>query len=475
MLGLFGSLNMGRRSLQTQQQGIEVTGHNLANANNPAYARQRARIETAPTIANSTGVIGTGTQVAGVEQLRNSLVDRQIARETSVGGYWQTRHEALTSMQSGLGQEIDRHAAGPEGAAAAQGSGRQQGIAEGLQKFFGALQNLSTDPTSMAERQILLQEASSLATKFNNTAGRLDQLNSAINSSVTEDVSQANLLLTGVAKLNDQITTAEITSKGIANDLRDLRQSKLEELSKIMRFDSTEDATGSVNISVGGVLLVTKNSVTESLEAYDPGNGQLMVRANPSTTPLNLVGGRLQGSIETRDGSLATLQADIDSLAERLVNQVNGVHAAGFSLTGTTGENFFTGTDAASIGVSAVLTNNPGRVQASGVAGANGNNDVVRQMAQLADAPQSTLSGLTFSQSFSRTVSALGQELATADAQLNDQEAVEGMLKRQRDSFSGVSIDEEMTEMVKYQRAYQASARFINTIDQMLQTVVSLK
>lgn len=475
MLGLFGSLNMGRRSLQAQQQGVEVTGHNLANANNPAYARQRARIESASPLNSAIGSQGVGADVTAIEQLRNSLVDRQIAAEISTGGYWQSRQQALTSMESGLGQEIDRHASGPEGSAAANGVGRQQGIAEGMQQFFAALQSVSTDPSSMAERQILLQDAGSLATKFNLTDQRLSELNSALNAAVNEDVETANQFLTEVARLNDRIATAEVMSSGIANDLRDLRQEKLESLSEIMRFDSNEDATGAVHISLGGALLVTQNSVADTLQAYDAGGGQLLVQATTAGTPITTPGGRLQGTIETRDGSLAALRSEVDNLAGQLITGINAAHGTGYNLSGTNGNAFFTGTDAATINVNSALTANPALVQAGGVAGAVGDNQAVLAMAQLADAPQASLGNLTFSQSFARTVSALGQELSTSNAQLSDQEAVEAMLKRQRDSFSGVSIDEEMTELMKFQRAYQASAKFINTIDQMLQTVMSLK
>ena len=121
------------------------------------------------------------------------------------------------------------------------------------------------------------------------------------------------------------------------------------------------------------------------------------------------------------------------------------------------------------------LLDNPRLVQASAISGASGNNEVAMQMARLADVPQDALGGLNFSQSFARTAAGLGQELANAMSQSSDQQAVERMLKRQRDSVSGVSLDEEMADLVKYQRAYQASAKLITTIDQMLQTVIALK
>ncbi|MFT4692360.1 MAG: flagellar hook-associated protein 1 FlgK [Limisphaerales bacterium] len=474
MLGLFGSLNMGRRSLQAQQQSLEVVGHNLANASNPAYARQRARVETSTTLPSNIGIQGTGVNVTMIEQIRSSLIDRQVATEVSTAAYWENRQSTLTSMEGALGQEIDRHASGAEGAAAALGIGGQQGIAEGIQKFFAALQSVSTDPTSMAERQILLQQSAALAEKFNNTSDRLVSLNTGVNDALSDHVSQANTLLGSIARLNDQITTAEVVTTGKANDLRDLRQQKVEELSELLRAETTESATGAIDVSVGGVLLVSANSQFETLTTHDPGDGQLVLRASGGTV-ITTPGGNIQGDIDTRDGTLATLRRDIDTLASELISQVNSIHSTGYGLSGGTGQDFFTGTGAGDIGVNTVLTNNPGSIQASAENGAIGNNEIVLRLSQLADAPQSALSNQTFSESFSRTVSGLGQELANANAQVSDNAAVKSMLLRQRDSLSGVSVDEEMTDLVKFQRAYQASAKFINTIDEMLQTILSLK
>jgi flagellar hook-associated protein 1 len=474
MLGLFGSLNMGRHSLQAHQQGIEVTGHNLANVNNPAYARQRTRLETATPLSTHAGIQGTGVDVGSIAQLRNAFLDRQIAEELSTGGYWQARNDSLELMQSTLGQTIDRHSVRAEGAAAAD-IGGQQGIADGIQDFFGAVQTLTTEPASMAQRQVLLQRAISMASRFNETSERLTGLNAKLNELVTEKVGESTRLLEGIASLNDQIATAEVISSGPANDLRDIRQGKLEELAGLVSYIATEDTVGAVNISVGGVLLVTGERVTETLEAYDPGDGQLGIRAKNSGENVSSLGGSLDGVIESRNGPLADLRSDLDTLAGELIGKINGIHAAGFGLGGGTGEPFFVGSVAVDMAINSRLLDNPRLVQASAISGASGNNEVAMQMARLADVPQDALGGLNFSQSFARTAAGLGQELANAMSQSSDQQAVERMLKRQRDSVSGVSLDEEMADLVKYQRAYQASAKLITTIDQMLQTVIALK
>ncbi len=169
------------------------------------------------------------------------------------------------------------------------------------------------------------------------------------------------------------------------------------------------------------------------------------------------------------------MQTQIDTLAGTLISEVNAVHAGGYGLTGTTGEDFFTGTDASDIAMNAALVNSPSMIQASGVAGAVGDNSVMVQMAQLADKAHAGLTNQTFLESYSQSVAALGQALNGTNTQLANQQIVESMLLRQRDAVSGVSLDEEMTDLIKFQRGFEASAKLITTIDEMLETVLNLK
>ncbi len=475
MLGLLGALNMGSRSLQAQQTGIEVAGLNLANVNNPNYARQRVTLETALSVPTALGIQDSGVTITGISQIRDSLLDQQITTEISVGGYWKTRQETLESTQANLGQMIDRHSSGPEGAAAASGTGAQQGISEGLQDLFNGFQSLSTDPAALAERQVLLQKSSSMASKFNQTSDRLDELATSLDANLSENVTEANRLLGVIANLNDQISTLEVQTEGTANRLRDIRQARLEELADYVDYSYSFDTNANANITIGGVAMVTGKNVSDTMEVYDAGGGQMLVRAATAGTALTLTGGSIHGTIDTRDTSLANLRSDMDSLAALLISEVNTAHAAGFSLTGSTGANYFTGTDSSDIAVNTALINDPRLIQTSGVSGEIGNNTVAVQLALLANKRHASLSSQTFSEFYNASIATMGQDLASATAQVTDQDAVQDMLVRQRDSISGVSLDEEMTDLVKFQRAFQASARFINTVDELMEVVISLK
>jgi flagellar hook-associated protein 1 FlgK len=478
MLGLFSTLNLGARSLQTQQQAVEVAGQNLANVNNTAYARQRVQIQTSATVDTNVGPQGTGANVVAIQQLRDALVDRQIQNETSVGGYWVAQQSALQYAQASLGEQLDRSATGAEGAAASGGASALHGLSSELSNLFSAFQSVSASPDSTTNRQQLLGQAQTLATRFNQIDQRLSDVAHSLNGSLSSDVDSVNQLLANIDGLNRQIVATEGATGGTANDLRDLRQKYLEDLAKLGNIDTSVETDGTVNISIGGQLLVSGTQDLDTLQTFDAGGGQLLVRtasSGPSGASLALTGGSMSGTIDVRDGALAALRNSVNGLATQLINEVNTLHAAGRSLTGSTGLNFFTGTDAATIRLNAALVNNPELIQASGVSGASGDNQTALALAQLANARISALGNQTFTESYSQTVAELGQALATANSQSSDQKLVQKMLQQQRDSISGVSLDEEMSNLVTFQRAYEASAKLMSIVDQMLATVIGMK
>ena len=172
---------------------------------------------------------------------------------------------------------------------------------------------------------------------------------------------------------------------------------------------------------------------------------------------------------------MATLSSNLNTLATQLINTVNGVYKSGYSLTGSTKALFFSGSDASNIGVDQDLVNNPALFQASGVQGDTGDNTIVLQMAQLANQPNAGLNNETFSQSYDGTVAELGQSLSSANNEVSDQETVQQMLQQQRSAISGVSLVEEMGNLSTYQNAYEASAHLMTTVDEMLQTLLSIQ
>lgn len=470
MLGFFGALDMGARSLRTQRQGLEVAGQNLANVNNPAYARQRLLVQTSLPLSSALGSQGTGVEAAAIQQIRNTLLDRQIQGELSVGSYLNAQQDAMRSLQRGLGENFDAQVLD-----ATSSDNANSGLSGGLSKFFSALHDLSASPASTTARQNVIAAAGHLAARFNAADQRIGALTGELNSSVEDGVKAANGLLSSIAQLNRDISSAEGVSGTVANDLRDTRQQKIEQLSKLLNVETATDPSGEMSLSVAGNLVVSGKNVVDQLEAYDVGSGAMMLRLQSAGTPVTPTSGSIQGTIDVRDGAVAGLRQDLNTLAGQMIDSVNTAHRVGFGLDGTTGADFFVGTDAGSIAVNPALVNDVRLIQASGSAGEPGANQVALALSQMRDQSQAGLGQQTFAESYAATLGELRHSLSDLNSRVADQDLMQNYLETRRVSVMGVSIDEEMTDMVKYEKAFQAAARLVATLSQMLDEVVNLK
>lgn len=473
MPGLFGLLNLGSQSLVTGRQGIEIAGQNLANVNNPAYARQRLSIVTSPTVEGVLGPQGTGAEGVAIVQIRSGILDGQIQDEFSVFASLEAQQSGLQLAEAALGQELSRLGTGDASAAGSVG-GSSHSLADGMVGLFNQFQALSTDPSSMTQRQSVLAKAADLAAQFNQIDGRLNGVEASLNKVLEADVASANALLSQIACLNDDIMSAEMGAPGSANDLRDLRQSRIEDLAKLVQADVSAGEFGAVNVAIGGVLMVAGKERVDSLETVED-NGKLLVQTAQTSLPVTVTSGRIHGTMEARDSAVADLRRDLNALASTLITEVNAVHTPGFSLTGSTGAPFFEGVDVGSIRLNAALQEHPGLIQAASVAEASGDNGAALALAQLGTQKLPALDGATFNEAYSRFSSKFGGAIASVNSQLEDEQVVQNMLLRQRDSISGVSIDEELTDLTRFQRAFEASARFLTVVDGLLETVVNLK
>jgi flagellar hook-associated protein 1 FlgK len=466
MLGLFNTLNLGARALQANQLGVEVTGQNLANSSNAAYSRQRVTLSTSTSTPTSLGMQGTGVQASSIQQIRDAMLDGEVRDESTVGGYWNSQQSALQNAQAQLGEFLNLNASGS--------ATDSQGLSDQLNNLFNAFQSLATSPTSTAQRQNVVNQAQTLAAGFNRAAQQLTSLGDALNTSVTNTVAAANQLLSQITNLNDQIAKATV-SGGSANDLNDTRQQALENLAGLVNIQTTTNSNGTVDVSIGGMQLISGNKTLDTLQAYDSGSGQLLVRTTTGGTPLTLTGGSIQGTIDARDGALQTLRNNLDTLASSLATQVSGIYSSGYDLNGGTGATLFNGTDAATISVNSSLQTDPSLVQAAGVSGATGDNAVALALARLGQQSVASLGNNTFSGAFASNVGAFGFSVSNATSEVANHTSIATMLKNQRDSVSGVSLEEEVANLITFQQAYSASSKIISTADQMLQTVIALK
>ncbi len=418
------------------------------------------------TVITPQGAESLGLEALAVQQLRDALLDRQVMREVGLRSAFAAEQQGYQRAQAGLGQSIDRTSGATDAGAVGNA-----GLSAAIDGFFNSFQSFAARPTDDGERQMLLQKAGILTERFQLADSRLAQVQSDLDLEIGNDVTEINRLLGTIAELNSQIGRFEINSPGSAIDLRDQRQARLEELAAKIPVEVRETTTGQVEVvakdAVGSDIVLVNLAVVQGTVAF---NG-MQVTAGSGATAVALSSGSIKGALTARDGAVQTLRDDLNLLARQFVTSVN----AAYNPAGTTG-NFFdpAGTTAASISLVDTLT--AATLKASD-GGAAGDNSVALAVAQLATKAFSVTGGDqidgTFSGFFGKTVSKLGQALAGANARVEDQTNIERLIRSQRDSVSGVSLDEEVADLMKFQRAFQASSRVFNVLDELLDLVVN--
>lgn len=467
-MSLFGDLNSAAQSLDTFSQGVAIAGKNLANATNPAYARQRLVLGDLGTVQTDIGPQSMGVQAVGIQQIRDQLLDAQLTREISNTSLWQTQQYNLNKAQIDLGVQVNL---ATDSSAIGDASQTTTGIGSALNDFFNSFQELSANPTDAGTKQVLLQQAGGLVSQFNVTDSHLADLQNDITNQVTTDVSTVNGLLQDIGDLNSQIQKLEITSPGAAVDLRDQREAKLEQLGQYINFTATEvpGTHGQVQITTydnasNPVVLVDK--ATAATINFD---GTNFTTGTPPIT-LGLQSGSLKGQVDVRDGAIQQLRDDVQTTASALAQAVNQA----YNPTGATGNFFQIPPTNGIIALDPTLTFDTLKTTDTGDAGGN---ELALAVAGLATKQLSTGGGDlidgTITGYFAKTVSGFGETLAGVNDRVDNETTLQQAVRTQRDSVSAVSQDEELTDLMKYQRAFQASSRVVNIIDNLLDVVVN--
>jgi flagellar hook-associated protein 1 FlgK len=473
MSGLIGDLLSTARALNAQTQGVNTAGKNMANVTNPAYSRQRVVLGDAGTMNTANGPQSMGVDVLATTQIRDLLLDKQILRETSLLGSAMAQEEALRWLQTNLGETVDRSSDSSFIDGASVVSMGESGVAQAIQDFFNAFNGLSADPTSVSQKQSVFQQAGILVDRLNLTGTRLAELSSTLDESIVSETNAVNGILESIRSLNEQIARIEIGHPGSALDLRDKRQAKLEELSKLMDIEvaTLSDRQGQIEVSAsgpGGASVTLVDGIRPVNEVSFDGTQFL---AGTAGSPLELTGGSLAGTLTARDGTLQNAITDFDRLAAQLVATVNRAYnpasASGY---------FFKTSGTTAIGIALSSGLEPGTILSTRTSEA-GANEIALAVTRAGEKIHSTGAGGaidgTFGDFHRQLVSRVGSELASASNRVSDQESVQTLLVGRRDSISGVSLDEEMADLLRFQRAFEASARVMRTIDEMLELVVT--
>lgn len=471
MRSTFFGLEIGRLGLQAHQKQLEITGHNMANASTPGYSRQRGEMTTTQPFTypafnrvQTAGQMGTGVEVTAVMRVRDELIDEQIYAETSISGYWESRQTMLDEMELIVNEPSDSN------------------IRTAVDNFWEAIQGVANNATSEPARSVLRQETITMTEFIRQDYQRMKALRSIANERIKEQVNHVNAIAEKIALLNDQIAKVTVMNDH-ANDLMDKRDALIEELSGIIKINKTTDKFNRVNITINGIALVqdiTANRILLEPNHDDEGMARLKWE-RPAGKEVTVLGGSLKGLLEMRDQDLPEFLNHLDNFAKTLITEVNKLHREGYGLDESHGIDFFKGTGAADIDLSDDIKdveNGLNRIAAAKdliktAEGLPGNNEIMLEISRLFDKRLLSNSNATMGEYIGAVIADLGEKTSAAKVKFEGQTRLIANLDERRESVCGVNLDEEMTNMVRFQHGYNAAARVISTMDQMLDVIVN--
>lgn len=473
-MSTFQGLEIVKTGLFVSQQALDLTGHNIANANTPGYTRQVIDMSSIapPTtfgMYDQWGkAIGEGVKVQDIRQIRNQFLDNQYRRENKSLGEWETKSETLSAIEAIFNEPSD------------------SGINAVLNDFFNSLQELSKNPESLTVRAEVRERGIALADTFNTVYQHLYDKENELNSTVQSRVGEINSYADRISKLNNEIYRFELTGQ-TANDLRDQRNLLVDQLSKLVNITTYEDSNRNFRIDIDGQALVDgQNAFTMSVDNTGT------VKWDLAGTPVNPSSGILKGLLDMRDGDgtngikgIPYYMTEWNKLAYNMAQAVNSVHKTGYGLDSSTGINFFKDLGstynssiqyAQQIQVDTSILASDGLQKIAAATNPSelpGDNTNALNLISLRDQGNTGLGGATFDDFIRSLISNLGVDAEQANMMQKNQDIMVKQVDLNRQSVSGVSLDEEMTNMVKYQKSYAASARMITTMDELLDTLIN--
>jgi len=455
MGGLYGSLGIALGALAADRGGIEVTSNNIANVNTPGYSRQQVNLSENAPVEIGNLLYGTGVTQGQTTSIRDNLLERRLDQE----------NQSASQLSSFLGPMSQVQALFNE----ASGSGLQTP----LTAFFNSLTKLSANPSDAASRQGVITAAQNLSTAFQQDTSSLQALQSSTDVGVQQSVTQINQLTTQIASLNTQISGIV----GIGQDpgaFLDQRTQLVRQLSGLVNISESDAGKGSLTITTAnGASLVVAGQSFALTTQVNPNTTYHDVYSQGTNITAAINGGALGGQIQVRDQEIPAILNKLDTLAYNLSTSVNTQSRAGFDANGKAGVNLFTQPAAqagAASSISVAITD-PNLVAASsdGSVGSSGN---AQALANLQNQP--LVNGQTPANYYSGVIFQIGNDVSQAQSQQTAVGLVQQQLQDQRGAVSGVSLDQEAVNLIRYQGAYQASANVINVINQLLTATLSM-
>jgi flagellar hook-associated protein 1 FlgK len=450
-MGISRLFDIARRSMGVYQSALYVTSHNIANASNPAYSRQRVMLGTENPELNSGFVWGTGVKIDDIFRVRHQFADAQIRSNNQVFYNNSQRSTLLSQIEAVFTEPSDL------------------GLGNIMDEFFNSWNELSVTPNSSTLRDNVIQSAKKLSGKIQSMSDDLNTLQSGIVQSFKDKIEEVNNHLKNIEMLNKQIFEFEAVGQN-SNDLSDKRDQAIDELSRLVNINVTFDDQNTAMISIGGVYAVDKN-YTAQFKA-DAKNGELIMKLSDDAK-VTLSSGELGALADVYGNKIPEYRTKLETIVSSLMENVNNIHKTGYSLGASpqTGINFFESFIGGKLVINSEILNDPNMIAVSSD-GTNGNGDLALQISEISN--QKLINGTTLTESYAGLVSGIGSDKISADNTMESADLILTQLEMEKASVSGVSLDEEMTNLLKYQRSYDASAKLIKVADEMLQTLLQL-
>lgn len=473
MSKIHSMMDVGKRSMMNSQTALQTTGHNIANKNTEGYSRQRVELQTADPIGHGKTRVGMGSKTAEVTRTNNSYLEKQIGKEQANLGYFNGKSDAMTRVEQVYNEQANK------------------GLNQFVTDFFNSFREFANNPESLATRTQVKETAEFLTADFKRVNNQLKEIQKDIDVQVASNVDSINQITKEIASLNDKIQLVQ-SSGGPANDERDRRDHLIKQLGEKINIRWAEGDGGAVTITAGNTAVLVAGSDAKTLETRStPGNDgksegsfDVFYRNSNEATPLNvtrqLTGGAVGGLLEVRDNTIGNLLDQTDEMAYSIGSSVNELHTRGFDSYDRQGGNFFkmpisVKGAAANLEISLAISRDPMKIASAQNPGSPGDNRVATAISQLQFENVMPNKKATVDEFYNSMVGEVGIQARKSFMSQESQKGIVDQLKNIRESISGVSLDEETTKLIEYQKAFDASARLIRTADEMFDTVLNLK
>ena len=483
----FSALGVALSGLEAQQAGLDTVGQNVANANTPGYLDEQVNLSAVGSVQHlgfdeAAGAMpGAGVQVANITRLDNTYLQQRSYTEQGTQGM-------LAAQQSGL-QAVQQNFPEPS----------TNGLSGTLTQFWQSWSTLANNPADIPTRATLVQQASNLAGQLNQTSAALTQQGQQTVQDMSLTVGQVNQYAQQIAALNQQVTGPSAGGKDV-NELLDQRDQLVSKLSNDIGVNVSYGSNGTVNISTGGEQLVSGNNYQQlSLSKSGPPYSLTWSQDQSTYSPNS---GSLGGMLDVVNDYVPSYGSQLDQVAQSLMGSVNSLMSRGYDLNNNPGQPFFLGTGAADIQVNPAITANPSLIAAAssptatGSTATNEDGTIAADVGELPNSQTATLSqpaggwaaggsasawsgatsstGTEADAAYNQLVTNIGQATSSVGTNYTNQQAVTNNVNAALQSATGVNTDQELTNMVMYQNAYDASAKFISTVNTTLQTLISM-